>query len=354
MARVDLGRRTIGDAPTLARRLARSLVEAAVFKAPIEQGLTWTPLEDYLHFVDGRFGGGSHHMRGEPLPLGVLAAEAVEAELQALASTALRDPRWHAAKLESLDALTWYRKAAELDPAPRLLLDVRVLEVVAVRARNDDAIWWRYLDDFWKSAWVRHKLFEAITNTLQRCLRTGFMSPPELEPGARSAASEVLAGVVRGLDHGRVEVSPVAGIATLPQLADLFSVYSIWGCRLRTLAQRTSRADALRQWVDALEKDWDRQRLRAQRSRNALTHGGPATSDVSASAARFAHQLAAFALSEELTAVADGVESSVTHADLAGNANQWRVHLATATDAASGLAGNPGPTTPARITPTRS
>lgn len=56
--------------------------------------------------------------------------------------------------------------------------------------------------------------------------------------------------------------------------ADLYSGYSIWGCRLRMLAQRTARADALRQWADAVEKDWDRLRQRGQRSRNALTHGG--------------------------------------------------------------------------------
>jgi hypothetical protein len=117
------------------------------------------------------------------------------------------------------------------------------------------------------------------------------------------------------------------------------------------LAQRTSSAEALRQWVDALEKEWDRLREKAQRSRNALTHGGPANTDESAAAAGFAHQFAAFALSEEPTAVADGVESSIAHADLAGNANQWREHLATPIDAASALASDLEPTTAARIMP---
>lgn len=339
MARVDLGRRTIGDAPSLARQLARTLVEAAVFQASIERGVAWFPLDDYLHFVDGRYAGGSQHARREPIPLGRLAQEAVGAELQSLADTALNDPEWHAARLKSLEALTWFRKAVELDAAPRLMLDVRVLEVVAVRARSDDATWWRYLDDFWKHAWVRHQMFEGIAYALQHCLRTGFVSPPELDPEAFNAASELIAGVVRTLDQLHYEVDVIAGIPLLPQLADLFSPYSIWGCRLRTLAHRSASAAALRHWADALEKDWDRLRQRTQRSRNALTHGGPVQADVIDAAARFAHQLAAFALSEELTAVGGRIDSGAGHGGLADNANSWRAYLTTASDASSALAG---------------
>jgi len=346
MARVDLGRLAIGDAPALARRIARILVEAAVFKTSIEEGLIWVPLDDYLHFVDGRYGGGSRYASRELVPLGPLAQEAVEAELQSLADTALSEPEWHAARSESLEALAWFRKSMQLEAAPRLMLDVRVLEVVAVRARSDDATWWCYLDDFWKYAWVRHQMFEGIRYVFQRCLRTGFTSPPELEAGARITLSELLAGVVRRLDHLHYEVNVIGGLPVLPQVADLFSAYSIWGCRLRTLAHQTANAEALRQWADTLENDWDRLRQRARRSRNALTHGGPVQADVVLAAARFAHQLAAFALSEELNAIASRVDSDAAHTDLADNANRWRAYLATANDAPSGLAGAPWPATP--------
>ncbi len=336
MARVDLGTRILADAPSKARQLARTLVEAAVFKTSIEDATAWTPLDDYIHFVDGRYSGGSHYAR-DLIPLGRLAQETIGDELQSLAATALSDADWHAEHLDTLEALTWFRHAAGLAAAPRLMLDVRVLERVAVQAGIDDPSWWQYLDDFWKVAWARHQLFERIVLALRHCLRTRFMSPPEIDPSARATAAELLSSVVRTVDHLRYEVSVPAGVRLLPQLAELFSPYSVWGSRLIMLAQRTSTVDGLRKWVDATEKDWDRLRHRAQRSRNALTHGGPLNAKVIDSSARFV--LAAFALSEELTAVANRVNVDAAHADLAENARRWRAHLLDAPDAASSLAG---------------
>lgn len=329
LARVDLGRVALADAPAEARRRARALVQAAVFRTGIK-GQLWTALDDYVHFVDGRFAGSASRAR-EELPLGVDAREAVGTELEALASSAIASAS--PADLDQLETFSWFRDASRLSAAQRLVLDVRVLERVSVRAEPGKATWWSYLDSYWRNAWVRDQVGWCIVMTLRE------VWPSTLFP-SRDAESDVavrllLTDVIRFDGRGGWSVDLAAGIRVLPQLVTLVSEESWLGARVRTIAERTSTTAQLVRWVEAVEGEWDRRRARAQRTRNSLTHGGPVNDRVAGSAAEFVHQLASFSLSEEFEAITVSERLLECHERVAAKAREWRSSLPCMPDAAT-------------------
>lgn len=220
------------------------------------------------------------------------------------------------------------------------MLDVRVLERVAVRARSDDSLWWHYLDDYWKLAWVRHQIAATLVFSLRNALLGGFRMPPEIEPEAKPAAAALVSSVVRTIDTVHYEVDLPEGVRVLPELSRLLLPNSLSGSRLDTLAQRISSPAAFRQWIELKEREWDRSRSRAQRCRNSLTHAGPINARVMESASTFIHQLAAFALSEELSSVTTRADIEETHRVLTANAQRWRARMDDLADVPNAFSGD--------------
>jgi hypothetical protein len=346
LARVDLGTCVESDPPRRAAAIAESLVATAVFRTGPFSFPLWTGLGWFLHVMDGNVVQSSLFIRNEELPGSRDAYEIVGTELGSLAGSVIATGNPDKRTLARLDALRWFHRAQELEPSARLLLDVRVLELIASSIRSTDPKWREYLDNFWRDAWVRHTILWDLFTTARDAARQSIMSSRDFVEGARPDIDGILAGVLTWHGSYRLEPNFPAAVRALPDLARIFSPFSMRGRRIRTLGFRTRDMDALRAWVHETATEWDALLDRTQRCRNALAHGGPINDSVMASASQFAHTLAAFALSEEVEAVVGGGDITSSHQDLANNAREWRARLATETDVAAALDPRPKPDTP--------
>lgn len=330
LARVDLGTRPVAGALEKARELARSAVDAAHFNA--ETGAAgWSPTDDYIHFVDGHYAGELMTDRRDP-PVGRMAMEKVGTELAALGSTALADPSWLDENVARLETVTWFRRASSLSGAPRLLLDMRVVEHATGKGPSADEKWWQYLDLYWKAAWIRHELGAQVAVPLLHAARIGEVTGI----GIDRARNELIDDVV-SLKWPTYSVRLGAAAGLLPKLAEMFPDDPIRRAVFRTLAERTSDPDAVRRWVARIDEQWDRLRARARRVRNALAHGDPVDDRVVNSAATFVHQLAASVIAIELEALTSRKSLHQEHDDLVKEASLWRKRLSEMSDVADAV-----------------
>ncbi len=337
LARVDLGTCIESDPPGRAAAIAESLVATALFRTGPFSFPLWTELGWFLHVMDGNVVQSSLFIRDEELPGSRDAYELVGTELGSLAGSVIATGSPDNRTLARLDALRWFHRAQNLEPSARLLLDVRVLELMASSIRSTDPKWREYLDNFWKDSWIRHTILWEIFTAVRYASRQPIMASRDFGDGAQPEIDRMLTDVLTRHGPYRVEPNFSAAVRVLPDLAPIFSPFGVRGRRIRTLAARTRDMDALRAWVHETSVAWDALLDRTQRCRNALAHGGPINDRVMASSSQFAHTVAAFALSEEVGAVVSGGDITSSHEELANNARAWRARLATETDVAAAL-----------------
>ena len=337
LARVDLGTCVESDPPRRAASLAESVVAAAVFRTGPMSFPVWRPLSGFLHAIDGNIVTVSWFSPHAEVPGRREAYEMAGAELETLVNTSLADPTLNEHGLKRLRALRWFHDAEGLDGPARLLLDVRVLELIATTVQRTDPKWWKYIDRYWKDAWVRHIILNEVAFSIRDAARPPIMPQPDADASSRAEVNRLLADVLTPLDNHRHQVNIRQAVTILPDLTKLFSMHSWRGRRLRNVAKYTRTIAALRRWTRVKDTEWDALLARAQRCRDAFAHGGPINDRVTASGSQFAHQLAAFALSVDLEAVVEGRDVSTKHEELAGDARWWRANLRNETDVGAAL-----------------
>jgi hypothetical protein len=346
LARVDLGTCVEPDPSRRASAIAEALVATARFRTGPFSFERWSELDWFMRVVDGRIVQASLWVPDNELPGSREAYELVGTELSSLAGSAIASANPDKRTIARLDALRWFYRAQNMEPAARLLLDVRILELIASSIHSDDPRWRKYLDKFWQDAWVRHSTLWEIFTAVRDAGRQPFMAH-DVDPKARADIDRMLVDVLKRRDAYRVEPNFHEAVKVLPMLSPLFSPFGLRGRRLRGLVSRTHDIGTLQAWVRENASDWQALLDRTQRCRNALAHGGPINDRVMASASHFARTLGGFALGQEVQAVVGGHDLSASHQELADDARAWRALIAAGTtDVASALAVRPTSSAP--------
>jgi hypothetical protein len=315
LARVDLGTGVFPDAPRVAAEQAQAVVTVASVRAGDRY---WRPLDGYIHTTDGRVTGWSSF--GLPVQRADVAPDLDRTadELGTLAATlGPRLPVADPALTETIDALGWWQSATDQPPLAAIVLDVRVLELVAARVTN--GAWYDYLDSYHRDDWIRSRIISTLHSVVFAAMRGCHVVPSSEHPqlaGLEATLFEPIPG-------GRHLLHTDRALAALPTLSTIWPVHDHLGRQLRSLATDLSSPAALEAWCQALGDRWTRARARLQRVRNALAHGGPLT-PAADTVHRLAHQRAGKALSFTLEALLDGRGAVKAHEDARSHMTAWR------------------------------
>jgi hypothetical protein len=315
LARVDLGTGVFPDAPRVAAEQGQAVVTVASVRAGDRY---WRPLDGYIHATDGRVTGWSSF--GLPFHRADVAPDLDRTadELSALAATlGPRLPVADPALTETIDALGWWQSATDQPPLATIVLDVRVLDLVAARITN--GAWYAYLDSYHRDDWIRSRIISTLHSTVFAAMRGYHVIPPSEQP--QLAAFE--ATLFESTSAGRHVFHADRALVALPTLSTIWPVHDHLGRQLRSLATDLSSPAALEAWCQALGDRWTRARARLQRVRNALAHGGPLT-PAADTVHRLAHQRAGKALSFTLEALLDGRGAVKAHEDARSHMTAWR------------------------------
>lgn len=315
LARVDLGTGVFPDAPRVAAEQGQAVVTVASVRAGDRY---WRPLDGYIHATDGRVTGWSSF--GLPFHRADVAPDLDRTadELSALAATlGPRLPVADPALTETIDALGWWQSATDQPPLATIVLDVRVLDLVAARITN--GAWHAYLDSYHRDDWIRSRIISTLHSTVFAAMRGYHVIPPSEQP--QLAAFE--ATLFESTSAGRHVFHADRALVALPTLSTIWPVHDHLGRQLRSLATDLSSPAALEAWCQALGDRWTRARARLQRVRNALAHGGPLT-PAADTVHRLAHQRAGKALSFTLEALLDGRGAVKAHEDARSHMTAWR------------------------------
>src|SRR4029453_11528431 len=218
---------------------------------------------------------------------------------------------------ETIDALGWWQSATDQPPLAAIVLDVRVLELVAARVTN--GAWQDYLDSYHRDDWIRSRIISTLHSVVFAAMRGSHVVPPSEHP----QLAALKATLFEPIPDGRHLFHADRAVAALPILARIWPVHDHLGRHLRTLAADLSSPAALEVWCRALGDRWPRARARLQRVRNALAHGGPLT-PAADTVHRLAHQRAGKALSFTLEALLDGRGAAKAHEDARNRMTAWR------------------------------
>jgi hypothetical protein len=315
LARVDLDTGIFPDAPRVAAEHAHAVVTVAGVRAGDRY---WRPLDGYVHATDGRVTGWSSF--GLPFQRADVAPDLDRTadELGTLAATlGPRLPVADPALTETIDALGWWQSATDQPPLAAIVLDVRVLELVAARITN--GAWHDYLDSYHRDDWIRSRIISTLHSVVFAAMRGYHVVPSSDHP--QLAGLE--ATLFEATSAGRHVFHADRALAALPTLSTIWPVHDHLGRQLRSLATDLSSPAALEAWCQALGDRWTRARARLRRVRNALAHGGPLT-PAADTVHRLAHQRAGKALSFTLEALLDGRGAVKAHKDARSHMTAWR------------------------------
>jgi hypothetical protein len=319
LARVDLGTGVFPDAPRVAAEQGQAVVTVASVRAGDRY---WRPLDGYIHATDGRVTGWSSF--GLPFHRAEVAPDLDRTadELSALAATlGPRLPVADPALTETIDALGWWQSATDQPPLATIVLDVRVLDLVAARITN--GAWYAYLDSNHRDDWIRSRIISTLHSVVFAAMRGYHVISPNEHP--QLAAFE--ATLFESTSAGRHVFHADRALAALPTLSTIWPVHDPLGRQVRSLAADLSSPAALEAWCQALGDRWTRARARLRRVRNALAHGGPLT-PAADTVHHLAHQRAGTALSFTLEALLDGRGAAEAHEDARSHMTAWRIGVA--------------------------
>lgn len=316
VARVDLGVGARADAPSDSRLMVQSLILASAFP---EDRHGWQLYEGYIHAVDDHCSWAALRPAEEDienqLPYGPLDITAARlSEMAPRIAPHLVKP--DAAMSEVIDAIGWWKASGTQPPHASVLLDVRILELLA--ARVDATAWHRYLGEYHKDAWIRERTASDLVHLVWHA-RDDVRS---LGPKTAEAVIALHDSLVQ-YRRWSYRTDVTRAIAALPALAAAFPSHTLQRRHTQDMAHRVSDPDGRRAWYTELEERWSRAVNRLTSVRNALAHGGPATASAAANVAPMAHQLAGEALHASLTALLDGKHPYDGHLRRRDRAAEW-------------------------------
>lgn len=317
---IDLGEGTFSDAV----RVARERLDAFVGMSTIGVPVPWERIPGFIHAQDGRivanqfFSYEDEKFGPPPHSLAYTAAQITNIAPRVAQRLPITDNNMR----DIVDALQWWRAGPGQSAAASVILNVRVIELIASRSGETD--WTTYLENYFKNSWVH----TAITQTLFMALHEATIRSvaPEVQPVQRAIfldATEHKGGqqsfnvkkATRHLD-AIIEFIP----PDLPLSRDL-----------RTIKQRASSGHAIRAWCAELETLWGGSVHRLERLRNAIAHGGAFTEQAVKLVQPFSQTMAVWALWESVEGYLDGKTITQTHEDYRNRWDQWRSSLRDAT-----------------------
>lgn len=319
IARVDLGVGRFPDAIGLARSHAAALVAIAAVRGG---GKPWKPMSGYLHAEDGRITAlrslirdefktpYSSEQDGTALRIGEVAKD-LSGKLT-LARTELK---------EIVDALQWWQASTGDGDAKSILLNVRLIELVAARA--GERTWTTFLEKFLKNRWIQHMMRQTLLETFNAALYT-----PQINDGSEADQKRIQDDVVRDGRDGYVNFDVGKALHAIESMEAFLRPNTTTARAVRTIRRRVSGPRTIMLWARSLEADWSAAVRRLERLRNSIMHGGPFTDPAITRVHGFSHQLSAWAVVESMDAVLERVTVRDRHVATAERMTAWRRGLA--------------------------
>ncbi|WP_326549986.1 hypothetical protein [Micromonospora sp. NBC_01813] len=319
-ARIDLGIAALPDAI----RVAGEQLDALVAMSMLGVEDRWERMSGYIHAVDGQIVS-QGVFRYEELP--VTSRHAWQGPTARFANMAPRvaphlpmlDPNMK----DIIGALSWWRVGIDHPTAAAILLNVRVLELVA--SRLGVASWTTYLEKYIKNIWLHNAILEVLYYPLFEALHYRRLPPDKL---TRQRELSLQADTYQSGEQG---FDVQAAARHLDEIIGFIPSRLPMARELRSIKQRTANPQALNEWRRDLESTWSGWRLRLERIRNAITHGGPFTEDAVVLTHPFSQQVSVWALDMCLDGFLNGKTLQQTHDEAQKYWDQWRLRLRSAT-----------------------
>ncbi|WP_327591398.1 hypothetical protein OHA25_60725 (plasmid) [Nonomuraea sp. NBC_00507] len=310
LARVFLPPRIYADPIAVARTRVEALVTVGKFHAGMPAGY-WSILPGHKHIPDGQRGEerrlDASQYSVEPLDHGRQAAiySAMAAFWNQIDGTvAIDDVRL----AEAVDLLQWWQAAGEQPPLAQVIANVRVVETAASRVGT--APWDDHLAAYLKTTWVVQAIHEELVTTIRHAASC---EPTGLTVQAYKRRQAVADATLDVHEFGYIDLVPGSTQAALTELIDIYPPHHQMARRLRTLAKRLDNRDAFEKWRAQLETRWTRLADRMARTRDAITHGGPATAEVVGSIVAFSRQVGAWEVQIALESALAGTDLIPEH-----------------------------------------
>ncbi len=315
LARVDLGTGAYANAPAESQLQARSIILASTFP---EGYRGWEIYEGYIHTIDDAWAGThAFHLTEEDFAMPYLRMDATAERLNRMAPRiAPHLPRASSDLAEIVDAIGWWKASGAQPPLPAIVLDVRILELLATRVAALD--WFDYLDHFHKNAWIRHQVLDTLAEVAWYAADGLGHFPPEVRNAAGAVRSRLVEHEGRGFDINIREA-----ISALPELISIYPRHSKQHRRATGVAAQLADGASMRAWYESLEGRWSRSTKRLRAVRNSLAHGGPVTSEAAESVGSLVHFLAGTGLTDSLNALLEGVSHASTHERRRDTCDAW-------------------------------
>lgn len=319
--RIDLGMGIVSSAPTR----AKAIVTAMIVAAGTTDTDSWKLLDGYILFRDGQAYGRSMFIPPVEFPPSPPALdytanmlEDLKAELSSVASLTTVPMVTNV-----LNTRRWLSEVSEGESVAKLVLSVRVLELIASWVTDGAKTWQDFCKDYLKDVWCQQFLSTQLFGACRQTLYGGseFLSKEGQEKQAEMAREIMEPG--RALN---IHFHPDKAIPKLPDLITMFKDTTKTR-ELQEVSDIFSSGVKVANKLDDLAKDFDRVLARLIRYRNAAQHGGPVVDELVESVDNFAHLLASISTRNTLRALLDSKDPETTQADIQSSAQQGHTDL---------------------------
>lgn len=319
LASVNLGTGTFADAV----RIASERLDAFVGMSTVGTPVPWERIPGFIHVQDGRIVGNQFFVYEDERFEAPHALEYTAARITSMAPrVAPRLPVSDQSLRDIIDALHWWRTGPSEPTAASIILNVRIVELVASRIR--ETRWTTYLENYFKNAWIHSAIMQILYMALHEALTRHLA--PEVQPKQR----EIFLDVTERKD-GQQRFNIGEAARHLNTIIQFTPPDLPLGRDLRTIKQRTSNPDAIRAWCAELETLWGGSIYRLERVRNAIAHGGPFTEQAVLLTQPFSRTMAVWALWESVEGFLDGKTLTQSYEDYRSRWDRWRSSIQTAT-----------------------
>jgi len=320
LARVDLGNGFTSTAPSL----ASSVVSAMLALAGRINSDAWKLLDGFVHYTDGKLHTTSGVYVPEPMPLlpvhdyTAFMVNELKPEFSTLSAAgagSLLD--------KTVEARKWLSDAATLEPLSKIIISVRVLELIHRWTTSDRLSWHKYWRDLLKDIWCQEIISERLFELCNRALHD-LHSP--LIDAERQEIKDMAKDILEPSGGLMVQYHGDAALLKLDRLADIYKNFPIVRGLKEQSAYFKSGQDLADEWNQRSEQ-FDMLMNRLVRYRNSAQHGGPLDEEVAATSDNFAHFISSLAVRNTLRALLDGNAPDAAQVTNKNNAHQHLVDL---------------------------
>jgi hypothetical protein len=316
MASVNLGPGTFSDAV----RVASERIDAFLGMSTIGCPIAWEQMHGFIHVQDGHIVTHQYFVYEDdrlesPLALDGTAAQIAKMAPRVAPKLPVND---HDLK-DIIDALHWWRGGLDQPTAASIVVNVRIIELVA--SRIGETFWTTYLEKYMKNSWIQNAILDMLDIALREALTR------HVSAGVQARQREIF---LKAMQYSEGQQRFMAA-RYLDAIIEFTAPNLPLGRELRTIKQRTSSTVAIQAWCTELERLWQAWVHRLERVRNSIAHGGPFTEQAVLITQPFSQKVAVWALWESIEGFLEGKTLTQSHIDLKSQWDQWRSSLQNAT-----------------------